>query len=155
MYLFLVEAAFAQGAAGPPAIPELGQYPILQVFGGILSLIVAGAGAFFYLRGLRDNKDEPPPKPPIHFYADGAIAQFTRHLERIADALDRGLKFADDVGQLKKDWQSDIQETRHRLRNETQERMGSIDADIKTLEDRLRLLEIELATMKGERAPRR
>src|SRR4051812_13361121 len=74
-------------AAAAPPMPELGPTPVLQVFGGIIALLVFALGALFWLRGERSKSEAPKGEAPTpgqqlvpqdsgaHLYFDGPLKE--------------------------------------------------------------------------------
>lgn len=161
---FVSRAWAAEG--GPPNLPDLGPYPILQLFGGILTLLMIAGGALLWLKG-EASKRHQVATAPAETKSPGAVAVITgplqmaeEFLRKIASMLERLLLLTIDLTSLRTDMEQlkhlserREEETRNRLRDEIIKQTGScrehtdrelekLEGSYKELEERVRRLEI-------------
>jgi hypothetical protein len=62
-------------------LDKLGQFPLLQLFGGLLILLGV---AYAILKGQRDSGKSAPPEPPeLRWYFDGPLVQAINEMKGI------------------------------------------------------------------------
>lgn len=110
----------------PGGLPGLGPYPILQVFGGIISLIVLGVIALLYVKSQAPpaKAQSPDRLPPggagegVHLYFDGPLKTISDRLGAESAVLQQLLALhyetREQIAQA-------LQLTRHDIRSAIQE----------------------------------
>lgn len=127
--LFANVAAVATGSE----MPGLGPFPILQLFGGIFSLIAVGLGLFVYRKVPNSETVAGAPRvnaPSTEIYLGGPYQAILDRLGAIALGQE---KLAALHYELRENWAEALRTTRHDLKSALQEVGGGAESDAKDL----------------------
>jgi hypothetical protein len=128
-------------ASSGAELPGLGPFPILQLFGGMISLIAVGLAALVYRKA--PNSIAPPPAgaaspqspPSTEIYLGGPYDAILDRLAAIAVTLERlaGMQYTQ-----REHLAEALRVTRHDLKGAMQAAVGSAETDAVEIKDLLR-----------------
>lgn len=96
-------------------IKELGQFPILQFFGGLLVLAV---GAYAIVRGFNDKRKADQTNPPEQrWFFDGPLNVALQYLREISKGTDQVARELRTLNETAKENQRILDDIKHNLEN--------------------------------------